>query len=253
LFLQSARRARPGWEPAGGDLQAVARICRLVEGMPLGILLAAAWVEMLTPAEIADEVQHSLDFLETEVRGVPERQRSIRAVFDYAWSLLTLREREVLAALSVFRGGFFREAAQQVAGAGLRDLMGLVNKSLLQRAPTGRYGMHELLRQYAAEKLVEAGIEAEVIDLRSLRPWDRECVLDSVKKTGKLVTVEEGTKMGGVGAEIVAVVAEEGLQYLDAPVKRIAGAESVIPSSAYADQMVIPQIPDIIKEVKELF
>jgi len=113
------------------------------------------------------------------------------------------------------------------------------------------WSLHKVLQ--AAEKLVEAGIEAEVIDLRSLRPWDRECVLDSVKKTGKLVTVEEGTKMGGVGAEIVAVVAEEGLQYLDAPVKRIAGAEVVIPSSTYGDQLVVPQVADIIQGVKELF
>jgi pyruvate/2-oxoglutarate/acetoin dehydrogenase E1 component len=111
--------------------------------------------------------------------------------------------------------------------------------------------LHKALK--AAEELAKEGIEAEVIDLRSLRPMDKECILNSVKKTSKLVTAEEGTKMGGVGAEIAAMVAEEGLQYLDAPVKRIAGAESVIPSSAYADQMVIPQIPDIIREVKELF
>ena len=111
--------------------------------------------------------------------------------------------------------------------------------------------LHKALK--AAEELAKEGIEAEVIDLRSLRPMDKDCILNSVKKTSKLVTAEEGTKMGGVGAEIVAMVAEEGLQYLDAPVKRIAGAESVIPSSAYADQMVIPQIPDIVREVKALF
>jgi len=111
--------------------------------------------------------------------------------------------------------------------------------------------LHKALK--AAEELAKEGIEAEVIDLRSLRPMDKDCILNSVKKTSKLVTAEEGTKMGGVGAEIAAMVAEEGLQYLDAPVKRIAGAESIIPSSAYADQMVIPQIPDMVREVKELF
>ena len=111
--------------------------------------------------------------------------------------------------------------------------------------------LHKALK--AAEELAKDGIEAEVIDLRSLRPIDKECILNSVKKTSKLVTAEEGTKMGGVGAEIAAIVAEEGLQYLDAPVKRIAGAETIIPSSAYADQMVIPQIPDIVKTVKGLF
>jgi len=111
--------------------------------------------------------------------------------------------------------------------------------------------LHKVLK--AAEELAKDGIDAEVIDLRSLRPMDKECILNSVKKTSKLVTAEEGTKMGGVGAEIAAIVAEEGLQYLDAPVKRIAGLETIIPSSAYADQMVIPQIPDIVKAVKELF
>ncbi|MBI5967276.1 MAG: hypothetical protein HY882_05410, partial [Deltaproteobacteria bacterium] len=111
--------------------------------------------------------------------------------------------------------------------------------------------LHKALR--ASEQLARERIEAEVIDLRSLRPLDKECILNSLQKTSKLVTAEEGTKMGGVGAEIAAVVAEEGLQYLDAPVKRIAGSEVIIPSSRYADQMVIPQVEDIVRGVKELF
>ena len=167
LFLQSARRVRPGFELAADDLKYVARICRLAEGMPLGILLAAAWVEMLTPQEIAAEMPRSLDFMATELRDVPERQRSIRAVFDYAWNSLAQREREVFRAMSVFRGGFTREAAQQVTGAGLRELMGLATKSLLHRAPTGRYEMHELLRQYGDEKLLETA-EADTIRQRHL-------------------------------------------------------------------------------------
>jgi len=153
LFLQSARRVQPGFELAAGDLRYVARICRLVQGMPLGILLAAAWLTMLTPAEVAAEIEASLDFLETDLRDVPERQRSMRAIFDHSWNLLTAREQAVMQALSVFRGGFAREAAQQVAGASLRELRSLVDRSLLQRDPAGRYGIHELLRQYAAEKL----------------------------------------------------------------------------------------------------
>jgi predicted ATPase/DNA-binding SARP family transcriptional activator len=153
LFLQGARRARPGFKLEADDFKYVSRICRLVQGMPLGILLAAAWVEMLTLEEIAAEIGQSLDFLETDLRDVPERQRSIRAVFDHSFNLLAEREREVFQALSVFRGGFTREAAQQVTGASLRELMALANKSLLHRTSTGRYQMHELTRQYAAEKL----------------------------------------------------------------------------------------------------
>jgi len=161
LFLQSARRARPGFEPAADDLADVAHICCLVQGMPLGILLAAAWMAMLTPAEIAAEIGHSLDFLETDWRGVPQRQRSMRAVFDHSWSLVPEREREMLQALSVFRGGFTQGAAEQVAGASLRELMALVNRSLLQRTPTGRYEVHELLRQYTAEKLDQSPVASE--------------------------------------------------------------------------------------------
>jgi predicted ATPase len=152
LFMASARRARPGFELEAGDLKYVARICRLVEGMPLGIRLAAAWVEMLSPEEIAAEISQNLDFLESDLRDVPERQRSLRAVFDYSWDLLTEREREVLQGASVFRGGFTREAAQSVTGASLRELMSLVNKSLLHRNPAGRYELHDLTGSYTAEK-----------------------------------------------------------------------------------------------------
>jgi non-specific serine/threonine protein kinase len=159
LFLQSAHRIRPDFELVADNLKYVARICRLAGGMPMGILLAAAWVEMLTPQEIAEEMQRSLDFLATEHKSVPERQRSMQAVFDYSCNLLTEREREVFRGLSVFRGGFTREAAQQIIGASLRDLMGLVDKSLLQRAPSGRYNLHELVRQYGEQKLLEAGKE----------------------------------------------------------------------------------------------
>jgi predicted ATPase len=161
LFLQSARRVRPGFELHADDLKYVGRICRLVQGMPLGILLAAGWVEMLTLEEIAAEIGQSLDFLETDLRDVPERQRSIRGVFDHSWNLLKEREREVFQALSVFRGGFTRQAAQQVTGASLRELIALVNKSLLHRMPTGRYEVHELLRQYAEEKLDQSPTAGE--------------------------------------------------------------------------------------------
>jgi serine/threonine protein kinase/tetratricopeptide (TPR) repeat protein len=154
LFVQSARRARPGYALADADLPDVARICQAVQGVPLGILLAAAWVDSLTIAEIAEEISRSLDFLESDLRDLPERQRSLRAVFIYSWNLLSERDREPFIRLAIFRGGFTREAAQQIAGATLRQLTTLQNKSLIRRnADTGRYEMHELLRQYAWEVL----------------------------------------------------------------------------------------------------
>ncbi|MDF1512996.1 MAG: hypothetical protein P1S60_04215 [Anaerolineae bacterium] len=101
------------------------------------------------------EIGRSLDFLDVDWQEVPVRQRSMRAVFDYSWRLLNEREREIMCGLSVFRGGCTREAAQAVTGATLRDLLGLINKSQLHRTPSGRYEMHELLRQYAAEQLAQ--------------------------------------------------------------------------------------------------
>jgi predicted ATPase/DNA-binding SARP family transcriptional activator len=171
LFLQSARRVQPGFELTADNVAHVSTICRLVQGMPLGILLAAAWVQVLSPAEIAAEIDRSLDFLEIDLRGVPERQRSMRAVFDHSWNLLSEQEREVFQRLSVFRGGFTWRAAEQVAAASLRELMALVGKSFLQRTRTpstplrtgGRYEMHELLRQYAAEKLDAAPAASEAV------------------------------------------------------------------------------------------
>jgi serine/threonine protein kinase/DNA-binding CsgD family transcriptional regulator/tetratricopeptide (TPR) repeat protein len=150
LFVQSAKRVQPAFKLKANDVKHIIRICQLVEGMPLGILLAAAWLDTLSLHEIGDEIDKSLNFLETEARNVPKRHRSIRAVFDYSWNLITEAERDVLMKLSVFRGGFTREAAQQVAGATLRQLATLVNKSLISReADTGRYRIHELLRQYS--------------------------------------------------------------------------------------------------------
>ena len=155
LFVQGARLtlAGPDWEPGPEALRDVISVCRLVEGMPLGILLAAAWVEMLSPAGIAAEIGRGLDFLETDLQDVPPRQRSLRAVFDHSWRLLNEREQSVMHALSVFRGGFTGEAAREVAGASLRELKALLGKSFLERGAGGRYEVHDLLRSYAAEKL----------------------------------------------------------------------------------------------------
>jgi len=154
LFIETARRSNPAFVLETDDLDTLAEILHLVGGMPLGILLAAAWVDMLSIGEIAVEIRKSVDFLETEMRDVPLRQRSIRAVFDYSWDLLSAQERDTFTALSVFRGGFSRDAAEVVAGASLRNLASLASKSLLIANPdTGRYEVHELLRQYAAAEL----------------------------------------------------------------------------------------------------
>ena len=153
LFRESARRARPDFELGSENLAAVIRICRLVQGMPLGIVLAAAWLELLTPAEIVTEIEQSFDFLESEWHDLPARQRSLRAVFNTSWKLLDEVEQAALSALTVFQGGFTRAAAQAVAAASSKTLLRLVHKSWLEREANGRFQIHELLRQYAAEKL----------------------------------------------------------------------------------------------------
>jgi serine/threonine protein kinase/predicted ATPase/DNA-binding SARP family transcriptional activator len=158
LFLHSAQRVRPDFALTGDALMHVVRICRLAEGIPLAILLAASWVELLAPRDIAREIEAGFGFLETDLRDVPERHRSMRAVFDASWRLLGKRERMVLRGLSAFRGGFTRAAAQAVTRASLRDLMALTHKSLLRRAASGRYDVaHQLLRQYATTKLEDSG------------------------------------------------------------------------------------------------
>jgi predicted ATPase/DNA-binding SARP family transcriptional activator len=153
LFLHAAQRARSDFTITPTDYAAVARITQLVAGMPLGLELAASWVNVLTPAEIAAEIEQGLDFLESSMQDVPARQRSMRAVFDYSWKLMSRREQAIFPKLSVFRGGFTREAAKKVLGVTPSDLMGLVGKSLIQRAVAGRFDLHPLLRQYATDIL----------------------------------------------------------------------------------------------------
>jgi DNA-binding SARP family transcriptional activator/predicted ATPase len=162
LFVGSARRVQPAFALCPGDLTTLARICRLVEGMPLALELAASWVDTLALNHILDEIRHSLDLLQTEWRDILRRQRSVRAVFDTSWGQLGEAEQALFPQLSVFRGGFTRAAAEEVAMGGRatavspRLLSRLVNKSFIQYDQAGdRYQMHELLRQYGAERLAQ--------------------------------------------------------------------------------------------------
>lgn len=157
LFVQSATYAQPAFYLKPENIAEVVAICEMVEGLPLGIVLAAGWVSLLTTQEIVTEMQRTLNFLESSARDLPARHRSLRAVFDYSWELMNAEERDVLMRLAVFQGGFTREAAQKVTKARLQVLLALVNKSLLTRDPaSGRYTCHPLMRQYAAEALERA-------------------------------------------------------------------------------------------------
>jgi len=169
LFVERAHAANPGLILENADLLHIARICRLVEGMPLGIELAASWVDTLTLADISREIEHSLDILASELRDVPMGQHSIRAVFDRSWDLLSDQQQLAYQKLAVFQGGFTRKAAEAITGVNLLTLQALVNKSLLRHDPqTGHYAQHELLRHYAAEELVASGESASIRQAHAL-------------------------------------------------------------------------------------
>jgi pyruvate dehydrogenase E1 component beta subunit len=104
----------------------------------------------------------------------------------------------------------------------------------------------------AAEELAKDGIAAEVIDLRSLRPFDTATVAASVKKTNRLVTVEEGWPFAGIGSELAAVMMEECFDWLDAPVKRVAGKDVPLPYAANLEQLAVPQVADIVAAAREV-
>lgn len=165
LFMQIARRMADPLPLDQEGRDALLRISRLVEGTPLALVMAAGWAPVLSLPDIAREIARGIDFLSTSASDVPPRHHSMRVVCDASWDLLTAEEREVYRRLSVFRSGFDREAAAEIAGATLPVLAALVAKSFLRRQVGGRYGSHELLRQYGEERLLaEPGISDEVHD-----------------------------------------------------------------------------------------
>jgi predicted ATPase len=204
LFVQSARMAQPDFQLTEQNVAAVVQICQLVQGLPLAILLAAAWLPMLTPAEILAELRKSqattpsLDFLAADLHDMPARHRSLRAVFDHSWRLLTAEEQTIFAQLAVFRSGFTLQAAEEILdfrfwrlpAQALNSapstptiqnqkpkiqhiLRALLNKSLIRRRPDqqeqGRYDLHELVRQYAAERLAQMADQGEGVRERHSR------------------------------------------------------------------------------------
>ncbi len=152
LFSQRATQFQPDFA-THRQWSEIIHICQLVEGMPLAIELAAAWLRSMSCAEIAAELQRSFDLLATQIKNVEQRHRSIRLVFEYSWQLLTPGEQEMLIRLSIFRNGFTRDAALSVTEHSPAILRTLIDKSMLSRNNTGRLLIHELLRQFVLEKL----------------------------------------------------------------------------------------------------
>ena len=161
LFLQSAQRVCPSFKLTETNGDAVATLCRKVQGHPLAILLTASWTATLTAEEIvtaltdetSEEDSVHMDLLQTHWRNVPPRHRSLRAVFDRSWQLLSARERMVFQTCAVFQGGFTQAAAHHILQATPQDLRALVNASMIGRTSSGRYVLHDLLHDYATDKL----------------------------------------------------------------------------------------------------
>jgi predicted ATPase/DNA-binding SARP family transcriptional activator len=164
LLRQRVAQFAPDLPDDGTTLAALRDICQLVDGVPLALELAASALAYHSPAHVAAELKQNFDFLRSKLRDLPERHRSIRVVFAHSWSLLTPAERESFSRLSVFWGGFSLAAATAVAQANRLVLESLLAKSLVQRQPDGRFALHDLLRQFAVEKLAGDGaVETAVL------------------------------------------------------------------------------------------
>lgn len=157
LFEASAARSLGGFKATERDLRAIARVCRLVDGVPLAIELAATWVRVLSSDEIASELHVDAELLTAAGEGLHEhRHARFEQVFATSWSLLRLEDRDVFAALSVFRGGFTRDSAVAVAGADLRHLRSLIDASLVRREGA-RYVLLDVIRRLAERRLEASG------------------------------------------------------------------------------------------------
>jgi predicted ATPase/DNA-binding SARP family transcriptional activator len=148
FFAQRARQAYIGFSLAS-ELPNVVQVCEALEGLPLGLELAASWVRDVPCAEIAAGLRERAAAIRNRHANRAARHQSLGAVVAYSWERLPAEQREALTGLAVLHGSFSREAAENVAQAGLRALSALTEKSLLRRVAGGRWHMHEVVRQFA--------------------------------------------------------------------------------------------------------
>lgn len=173
LFVAAARRNWPDYAFPPEDREPIEEICRLVQGMPLALELAAPLLRSLSARELVEELGASPQLLESGAADVEERHRSVRAAFEYSWQLLSDAEQEALKRCGSFVGGFTREAARAVTEAPLPVLLALTDKSLVRRNAAGRYEMHPLTHQFAVYKL---GFDVDNMRRHALYYLDRQVV-----------------------------------------------------------------------------
>lgn len=156
LFEERARRASLRFVLSEENGTEILRICQQLEGSPLGIELAASWVDRMSCADIADALQRNHELLSSTMQDLPRRHRSIHAVCQHSWQMLSPKEQKWLAQCSLFQGSFSEEAAKAIAGVDSSDLAALASKSLLQQPSASRYALHAVLRQWLQGKLQKA-------------------------------------------------------------------------------------------------
>ncbi len=179
LFLETARRQNPFYEPSDQELIEIIDLCELVEGMPLALELAAAWSDVLSPGAIAAQLRRDLSGLAQTTDDRPARQHSLAAVFNYSWQRMAPSEQAAAMALSPLVHPFTRETALAVSGAGPADVQKLVRLSFLQPAGGGRLVIHELVRLFFVEQVRLAGLDFEMIQDRVMAHYLTRLARDS--------------------------------------------------------------------------
>ncbi|GAB4264722.1 MAG: BTAD domain-containing putative transcriptional regulator [Candidatus Promineifilaceae bacterium] len=157
LFIKIATRLSPNFAPTPADLQAIGQICRLLEGMPLGLELTAAWIRQYMPEKILQTLTEDMEMARSRFHNVPARHRSLQAAFNYALHRLSPALQHLFMQLGVLHGPFSVEAARQIAQASPEQLKALADKSLVRQLADGRFELHTMLRRYALMLLAENG------------------------------------------------------------------------------------------------
>jgi predicted ATPase/class 3 adenylate cyclase len=181
LFVERARAVDAGFTVG----EAVPAICRRLDGLPLAVELAAARVGLLSPPELLARLDRALPLLTAGTRDAPERQQTLRATIEWSFDLLADEERRLFAELAVFAGSFTLAAAEQVCRASLDSLQSLVDKNLVRRWGSGRFGMLETIREYALEKL------DELDDAESVRRRHAEFFLEVAESANLSAALKE--------------------------------------------------------------
>ena len=196
LFLQRALMRSSAFDPEEASRAAVAKICQAAEGVPLAIELAASWVEVMDCEQIAGEISRGLQILADETPDLAPRQRSLKAVLDHSWQLLSPRSRSLMAKMAVFQGSFRCKDAQAVAGAGPVEIRELTSKSLLEPAGQGWIRVNGLVSRYCLNRLEDLEMDYDQLLLAHCRHFaavpgcavdqqsDRELALSTAASQG---------------------------------------------------------------------